>query len=729
MAQLRFGAKIKAARVQLERLGRSQRRTALPANTMAALAETLEKLRSAEEEAQAESKELLAARQALEARCRRYQELFELAPDAHLLTDAAGTIVEANRAAARLLNRRRDSLQRKPLAVFVCPEQRPVFRQQLSRLEKGQDKGGQEWIVRLQPTSDDGSGFDAALVATAVSDASGRLTGVRWLVRDVSERIRVEEALRRERDFAESLIETAQVIVLVLDSRGRIVRFNPFFEEVSGYSLSEVQGHDWFATFLPQRDRQRIRELFETAVSGARVQGNINPIVTKHGHEREIEWYTKTLTDPGGSVLGVLAVGHDITERLCAAQRLSAQYAVTRVLAASPSLAEATPALLQAICEGLGWQLGELWHLDAASQELRWDGMWHVPSLDATEFQAASSRSVFQIAGGLPGRVWASGRAVCIPDVTADEGFHRSSIVIKLGLPHACAFPLGNGHEVIGVMAFYRRDLRRCSRETLDTLESLGKQIGDFIVRKRAEAELAVSQRLVQQRERLADIGAITAQIIHDLGNPLAGVSMQAQLIARRASRDPDRPVSTVRAAAERIVAEAHRLNTLIAEFRDFAREQRLELKTIAVPRFVQEVIDLWQPLAAARGITLATRAADRAAASLVADEDKLRRVLDNLVKNALEAIEQGPGCVSIEVSALAQDRVRISVSDTGPGLPASVQLFRLFETTKPHGTGLGLAVARQMVQAHGGNLTFAPVQPHGATFHVDLPRGAVGEF
>jgi len=123
------------------------------------------------------------------------------------------------------------------------------------------------------------------------------------------------KALRQERDFAESVIKTAQAIILVLDVKGRIVRFNPYLEEISGYSLDEVQGKDWFSTFLPGRDHTRIRALFKKAVSDIQTRSNVNPIVTKDGSERQIEWSDKTIKDVDGNVEGLLAVGLDITER------------------------------------------------------------------------------------------------------------------------------------------------------------------------------------------------------------------------------------------------------------------------------------------------------------------------------------------------------------------------------------------------------------------------------
>jgi signal transduction histidine kinase len=200
---------------------------------------------------------------------------------------------------------------------------------------------------------------------------------------------------------------------------------------------------------------------------------------------------------------------------------------------------------------------------------------------------------------------------------------------------------------------------------------------------------------------------------------------MQAQLIQRRVTRNPERPCADFTAPAERIVTEVRRLDALIKDFLDFARQQRLDLRAVVLPPFLQAIVDLWQPVAAARDIALSLDVAPDLP-SLTADEEKLRRVLDNLVKNAVEAIDHGPGEVALRAGRTADDRVRIAVSDTGPGVPPNVEMFRLFETTKRNGSGLGLSIAKQIVVAHGGNIGFERLSPNGTTFYVDLPSRVV---
>jgi two-component system CheB/CheR fusion protein len=121
--------------------------------------------------------------------------------------------------------------------------------------------------------------------------------------------------LRESEQLSESIVNTAQNIVLVLDHEGRIVRFNPYMEDLTGWRLEEVRGRDWFETFLPTADRQPTRQIFGRAIAGERTRGNVNPILTKDGREREIEWYDAPLTDAHGRLIGLLCTGLDITER------------------------------------------------------------------------------------------------------------------------------------------------------------------------------------------------------------------------------------------------------------------------------------------------------------------------------------------------------------------------------------------------------------------------------
>lgn len=139
-----------------------------------------------------QNQELMAAREAVEAERRRYQELFELAPDGYLVTDANGKILEANRAAAKILNIEQRFLVDKVLSVFIARDEVQGFRCQLAQLSQADRV--QEWELRLQPRQ--GKAFDAALSVSPVRDAEGESIALRWLLRDITERKRMEEQRR-----------------------------------------------------------------------------------------------------------------------------------------------------------------------------------------------------------------------------------------------------------------------------------------------------------------------------------------------------------------------------------------------------------------------------------------------------------------------------------------------------------------------------------------------------
>jgi diguanylate cyclase (GGDEF)-like protein/PAS domain S-box-containing protein len=111
------------------------------------------------------------------------------------------------------------------------------------------------------------------------------------------------------------MTDKAQVIVLLLDTHGNIQYVNPYFEQLTGYRLSDIKGKDWFGTLLPEHDQERIRALFHSVAHDSPIRNNINPIVTSSGEEREIEWHGQAAHDAQGNITGVLSIGQDVTAR------------------------------------------------------------------------------------------------------------------------------------------------------------------------------------------------------------------------------------------------------------------------------------------------------------------------------------------------------------------------------------------------------------------------------
>ena len=160
----------------------------------------------------------------------------------------------------------------------------------------------------------DGSTFPMELAVGEMVLGDRRLfTGI---VRDITERLQAETALRDGEARYRNLIDHAPVIVLVLDQDGRIAHCNPYMETVSGYTLEELQGQDWFTTFVPAHDSGRVRSEFLQMLDDIQARGYVIPLVTRSSQLRQIEWYGATLKDGDESIIGVLGIGQDITERL-----------------------------------------------------------------------------------------------------------------------------------------------------------------------------------------------------------------------------------------------------------------------------------------------------------------------------------------------------------------------------------------------------------------------------
>lgn len=260
------------------------------------------------------------------------RSLLENASDAIVVVDVHGRILLYNPAVERLIG---------PLRVGAPPEEWALLgmayhpdtattysRQELPlvRALRHEPVTDEEVFVRQTGAH---SGRWMSVNASPICD-DGVIKGAVVIYRDITERKRAEEELRRQRDLAEGLIDAAPAVVVLLSPEGRIVRFNHFAEDLSGYRAEEVLNRDFFETLLPARDRIRIREVFRKTLDEVETRGTANLIMTKSGREREIRWSHRVLKDAEARIVGVLAIGQDITdlkeaqERALHAERLAA---------------------------------------------------------------------------------------------------------------------------------------------------------------------------------------------------------------------------------------------------------------------------------------------------------------------------------------------------------------------------------------------------------------------
>jgi signal transduction histidine kinase len=414
----------------------------------------------------------------------------------------------------------------------------------------------------------------------------------------------------------------------------------------------------------------------------------------------------------------------DITERRRAEQRVLAQHLVTRILAEAPAVDDATPKILQALCECLGWDLGALWRIDREAGVLRCTELWRAPSSELEPFEAATRATTFRPGSGLPGRVWASRAPACIPDVAHHPDYLRASVAARSRLHAAFAFPILLGGEVLGVMDFVSRDVRQPDQELLDMMATIGSQIGQFIERKRAEDALQLAQAELAHVTRVTTLGELAASIAHEVRNPLGAIvaSANASLNWLAAER-PD--LEQVRDALNAIVTDGHRAADVIQRIRQLATKSTPHKVRLDIEDVIGDVVRLVRAEVLKQQVALRLEL-DSPLAPVLGDRVQLQQVILNLVMNGIDAmtgVEHGRRELTITSRAPDAEHIVVAVADTGVGIDPSTadQLFDAFFTTKPAGMGMGLSISRSIIESHGGRLWAAPNTPCGAVFAFSL--------
>ena len=227
-------------------------------------------------------------------------------------------------------------------------------------------------------------------------------------------------------------------------------------------------------------------------------------------------------------------------------------------------------------------------------------------------------------------------------------------------------------------------------------------------------ADLRTMEERLVQSERLATIGRFASQIAHEIRNPLSSISLNVELLEDELKESNEEARSLIRS----VLRELDRLNDIVSEYLQFSRFPKPQLKRGRVDGVIRELV---QNFKAPPSVTIETRLME-SSPELWLDDRLMRQVLENLVRNGVEAIE-GEGALTIETDVVDRFFV-MRVKDTGHGIApeAQAKLFEPFFSTKPQGTGLGLATSQQIVFEHNGHLLVESQPGKGSTFTTLLP-------
>ena len=275
-----------------------------------------------------------------------------------------------------------------------------------------------------------------------------------------------------------------------------------------------------------------------------------------------------------------------------------------------------------------------------------------------------------------------------------------TAVAILMGMTGLPAYALGH---VADRERRARAETDRLNVELTGTLRRL----------QTAQEELLVA-------ERMATVGRLSLKVAHEVRNPIAAIELNAEIlqdILRGGKADKEEAAALVSAIRDQVTA----LDALTEEYLAFARFPKPHFEDESINHLLQELADFVRPLATRQGLTLEVDV-DPRVPFVAIDRTLLRQAVQNLVKNGQEALSRG-GTLTI-ASRLVDESVEISVSDTGPGISQEIgeKLFEAFFTTKPQGTGLGLSITRQIIDEHGGELSWRNRPGGGAAFTIRLP-------
>jgi PAS domain S-box-containing protein len=294
----------------------------------------------------------------------------------------------------------------------------------------------------------------------------------------------------RSRALDATLLDHVQVAVIVTDLEGRIVDCNRYAAELFGTRLEQLVGAPSGELSLVPLDRDLVREIAERLVDGKTWEGDFR-VRRRDGSDVFLRAVESGVFDDAGRLCAVVSIAADVTQPRRASRRLVAQQELTRALAAAADLEDASRRILEIARERLEWSFGALWEVDGDA--LRCVEVSAADDVDPS-FAAETLAARLRRGEGLPGRVWVSGEALELVDVSDDPGFPRSARARAAGLGRAIAVPVTGTEDVLGVLELFSVGTAPTDADLVGALGAFGIQLGQFLERRRAQESVRVSE-------------------------------------------------------------------------------------------------------------------------------------------------------------------------------------------------------------------------------------------
>lgn len=312
-------------------------------------------------------------------------------------------------------------------------------------------------------------------------------------------------------------------------------------------------------------------------------------------------------------------------------------------------------------------------------------------------------------------------KVIIIEDILNDPRVQYPKEAGEEGIEMMLDVPLYLGNHVVGILRIFLDRKKKFSDDELNFLVSIAEQCACAIEKARLiERQRSLYDHLALHTEKLSALGRMAAGIAHEINNPLAGILLYSTNLIKKVPRE-----GPLKEGLDVIIHETIRCRGVIQELLEFSREKEPQKAPALVNEIIERTLRILENEFQIRHISV-KRDLRPAMPKISVDVNQMQQVFVNLLINAVEAIEEG-GVITIRTDMDPDgDGEKIEISDTGSGI-AKEHMTRIFEpffSTKPKGTGLGLAVSYGIVKNHQGDLQVQSSPGHGTRFTITIPLG-----